>query len=204
MDQKELNKLKQEINQYKHLMGKQRAEHVKYYINYVRENYGDKGVKKVKDTIEKMGFDIGDAKQYRDTEWVPESWAHIFFVTAARIFDWDDREIQNIGRYIMPRSIITRVFLKYFSTVEKTLKKGVKQWDNNFTRGELEIKDINKEKKEGKFMLKNFPNNPMAYIHFQGYFSRLLEIITGSNKVKVEDPVCLDQDKGNWEWKFHW
>lgn len=204
MNQEKINKIKQEINQYKHLMDKQRAEHVKYYINYVRENYGEKGVEKVMDTIEKMGFDIDDPKQHRDTEWVPESWAHIFFITAARIFDWYNREIYNIGRYIMPRSIITRVFLKYFSAAEKTLKKGVEQWNNNFTRGKLEVKDIDKKKRKGKFVLKNFKNNPMAYVHFQGFFSRLLETITGSDKVKVEDPVCLDEENGEWEWKFHW
>lgn len=204
MKKQELDKLKQEINRYKHILGKQRAEHVKYYINYVRENYGEEGVKKVMDAIEKMGFDIGDVNQHRDTEWVPESWAHIFFITAAHIFDWDDQEVYDIGRYVMPRSIVTRVFLKYFSTLEKTLKKGVGQWNNNFTRGYLEVKDIDKKKREGKFVLRDFRDNPMAYTHFQGYFSRLLEIMTGSGKVKVEDPVCLNEEKGDWEWKFHW
>lgn len=204
MKQQELQKLKQETKELRKLPGQQRAEHVKYYYNYVKRNYGEKGLKKVMDTLKKLDFDLGDVSQYRDTEWVPEDLAHVFFITAARVLDWDDQEVYDMGRAIVPKSTVTKVFLKFFSTIDKSLEKGVDQWRKNFTRGKLEVKDLDKKKREGKFVLRDFKDHRLAYIHFQGFFSRILEIMTGSSKVKVEDPVCLNEKKGDWEWKFHW
>lgn len=204
MNQQKFKKLKREVDELRDLPGKQRAEHIKYYIKYVREKYGEKDLKKVMDALEKLNFNLGDVEKYRDTEWVSETLPHIFFVTAARVLDWSKKEIYDMGRDLVPKSTITKIFLKYFSTLDKTIEKGVKQWNNNFTRGELHVEDLDKEKREGKFVLRGFKSHYLAYVHFQGFFSRILEIMTGSGKVKVDPPKCINKENNDWEWKFYW
>lgn len=204
IDKQTFDKLQKEIEELRELPGQQRGEHVKYYVNYVKENYGEEGLKKVTDTLKELDVDIGDVEEFADTEWVSETLAHIFFVTSARVLGWSEKEIYEIGREIAPQSTITKVFLRYFPSIKKTLQRGVKQWNNNFTRGELSVEEFDSKNKKGILVLRNFKSHYFAYIHFQGFFSRILELITGSDKVKISEPECINEAKGDWQWEFSW
>lgn len=204
MNQKNYNKLKQEVEELRDLPGKQRGEHIKYFVRYIKEKKGEAGLKKIKKTLKEMDFDIGDVEQLRNTEWIPESIPHIFFAAAIRVFDWGEKEAYEMGETSMPRSSITKMFLKYFTSVEKTLKKGVKQWNNHFTRGSLEIKELDKKNKKGVLLLKDFRTHPLACAHFRGFFTRILEIITGSGQVEFRETKCMNQGDEYHEFHFQW
>lgn len=204
MDKQTYNTLKKEVEWLKKLPGRQRGEHIKYYVNYVKKNHGEKGLKKVKDTLKEMDFDIGDVERLTDTKWISEAIPHTFFVASARIFGWSEEEIFNMGKAVVLESTITKIFVKYFSSIRKTMERGVKQWNKNFTRGKLELKNLNENKKEGSFILKDFQTHPLACVHFEGFFTRILKIATGSDKAKVEEVKCMSQGDEYHEFYFKW
>jgi len=204
MDKKTYNKLEQEIKELKKYSDRQRGEHIKYYVNYIRENYGEKGLKKVKDTLKEMGVEIGNVEELSDTKWVSRTIPHAFFVASVRIFDWSEKEIFELGKKIAIQSTIIKIFIKYFPSIKNTLEQGVKGWNHNFTRGKLELKEFNKKERKGKLVLKDFPTNSLACIHYQGFFARILELMTGSDNVKIKETKCMSNGAPYHEFPFEW
>ncbi len=204
MHPKKYNQLKQEVEQLKKLPGQQRGESIKNYIDHVREQEGEEGLEKVKKTLKEMGFEMDNVEELRDMKWIPETYAHIFFVASARIFDWREKEVFELGKSMATLSSVSKIFVKFFLSTEKTLKEGVKNWNQNFSRGSLELKDFDKKKRKGSLVLKDFDTHPLACIHFQGFFSKMLELITGSKKIKIKEVKCMSQGDEYHEYRFEY
>ena len=204
MDKQTHQQLKKEVEELRQLPGKQRGEHIKYSIDFVRKKEGEEAIEKIKNTLKEMDFDIGDVYKFSDTKWIPETITHIFIVAAARIFKWSEEDVFEMGKNLATRSTIFKIFMQYFTSVDKTVKQGVKRWKNNFTRGQLEVKELDKKNKKGTFVLRDFQTHPLICTLFQGFFKKILEIVTGNKKVEVKESKCMSDGYKYHEFPFKW
>ncbi len=205
MDQKTKEKLKKEIEELKKLPGEQRGEHIKYYIDHVKKQEGEKGFNRLKKFLkEEVDFDISDAKEKADMEMIPETYAHVFFVAAARFFNWSEKEIFELGKTISSVSPTMKIFIRHFLSFEKTAKESVKVWNKNFTRGKMELKSFDEKNRKFVMALKNFKTHPFACIHFQGAIAKMTEIATGSDQVKIKEVKCMSRGDDHHEYHVEW
>ncbi len=205
MDQKTKEKLKKEIKELKKLPGEQRGEHIKYYIDYVRKQEGEKGLDKLGKFLKKeAGFALSDLEKKADMEMIPEIYPQIFFVAAARFFNWSEKEIFKLGSNIVSISPTIKIFVKYFITLEKTAKEAMKTWNKSFTRGQMELKSFDGKNRKAKVVLKNFEAHPLTCIQFRGALSRMVENASGSNQVKIKEVKCMSQGDDHHEFHIEW
>lgn len=204
IDKQTFDELQKELEELKKLPGKQRGEHLKYIIDYIKSEKGEEGLQKIENTLQRADFDIGEVDKIRDTQWVSESIARAFLVAATRIFEWDEKKVFEIGRQAMIQSSVVKIFLNFFLSPEKTIRKGIKQWRNHFSRGELELKTLDKDNKKGVLVLKDFPTHHLDCVFFQGFFKQMLEVMTGSNHVDIQETKCMNRGDDYHEFSFQW
>ncbi len=205
MDQKTKEKLKKEIKELKKLPGEQRGEHIKYYIDYVKKQEGEKGFKELKRFLKKeMDFDISGVEEKANMEMIPEIYPQIFFVAAARFFNWSEKEIFELGKAASSVSATIRVFIKHFLSMEKTAREGVGKWNRNFTRGKMELKDFDKENRNLTIALKDFEAHPFLCINLQGGIAKMVELASGSDQVKIKEVKCMNQGDDHHEFYIEW
>ena len=204
MDNETYTTLKKEVQKLKKLPGQQRGEHIKYMVDYVRKEKGEEGLNRLLETLKKLDFDIGDVKELGHTEWIPESIPHVFLVAAARVFGWDKKEIFKMGRSVIPYSTTIKVYIKYFSSIKKTLKRAIDKWNKDFSRGKLELKEFDKKNGKAVLTLSDFDTHPLVCDFLRGDFTGIITLITGSKNARVKETKCMSRGYNHHEFVLEW
>ena len=189
--------LKKEIEKLEKLSVKERGVGIKYLNDYLFYKKGKNGLEKAKRELNKVGYKLPDIDKIDNLDWISSSVTIIYFLAAAKVFNFSENDILEIGRdaAISP-STLAKFFIKYFLSLERTIKKAAAQWKNLYSEGEVIIKEINKKKKVIIIQLKNICRHPAVCIYNKGVFSRIAEIATGWKNLKVEETkCCFSNDK---------
>ena len=196
--------LEKEIPELMKLRGQERAADTKYLIEYVKGKEGSEGYDKLIVELKKFGFIVPDLSQANDTDWISETVAHVFFIGACRVFDWNEEEIFKMGRGIMSFSKTLKIFVKYFYSPEKTIQKTADSWNKYFSYGRIKLLNFDAVKKEGLMELHDFKSHPLVCLYFSGIFSEILELATGSKKAMVKETKCMFGGNNCHEFKLSW
>jgi len=196
--------LKKEIEELKKLPGKERGVDIKYLVKDLIEREGKEGFEKVKAELKRLGYNLPDIEKIIDTEWIPVSLVNIFFVACVKLFNWQEEDIIEIGKNVWSfSSTLKRFFIKYFLSPEKTLKMGARNWRKFYSFGEVEV-EYDEKKKMTVFRFKNWKTHPFTCLYFQGVFSKLVEMTTGSKRVTAKETKCMFRGDPYHEYVFKW
>jgi len=196
--------LKKEIEELKKLPGKERGVDIKYLVKDLIERQGKEGFKKVKAELKRLEYQLPDVKKIDDMEWIPVSLVNIFFVACVKLFNWQEDDIIEMGKNVWAySSTLKRFFIKHFFSLEKTFEMGVRNWRKFYTIGQCEI-DYDEKNKTVVMRLKNFKVHPFTCLYFQGVFSKLVEMTTGSKRVTAKETKCEFRGDSYHEFVFNW
>ena len=197
--------LKKEIEKLKKLSGKERGVDIKYLAHYVNLKKGKEGFEKVKTELKRLNYQLPDIEKINNMEWIPVSLVTIFFLASIKLFNWQEEDIIEMGRNVWSySSTLRRFFIKYFLSPKKTLEMGVRNWRRFYNFGEIELVRYDKKKKLAIARLKNFKKHPFTCIYFQGVFSKVIEMATGSKNVRAKETKCMFKGDPYHEWVFEW
>lgn len=112
-----------------------------------------------------------------------------------RLFHYDDKKFQEMGRFEPKVSFLIRMFMKYFFSPERVAKEAPKIWRESYTIGDLEIAKFEPGKKEAIVHLKNFKLHPLQCQNLIGYFASVLQMITGEPVVCRETKCVFKGDE---------
>jgi hypothetical protein len=189
LDKIDLKKAIKEIQ--KDDTGKERGNDIKFLVSYVRREKGEDGFKKVKAELKRCGYELPDLSKIKDMDWIPSSWPTIFMLASAKCFNWREEEIMKMGQSVVYSHLGIKRFLRYFMSVETTLKMGADSWRKFYTFGRVKINKYDEKKKLIVVRLEDFKKHPVVCPYLLGVFSKLIEMIVGAKVVRAEETKCV-------------
>ena len=108
-----------------------------------------------------------------------------------------------MGEFNSKLSLIMRLFMKYFISIEVMAKEAPKMWKRYYTIGDLKIIEINKEKRLGIIRLENFRVLPEQCNALEGFFSNIVKMVVGS-PVTSEETKCIFRGDDYHEFVLRW
>jgi hypothetical protein len=179
---------KEEFNRLINLKGKVRGMAVKGYGDYILKEKGEKGLRKLEETITNLGYPI-KYREIKTMDFYPLGLEGISLLVLQRLFNFDDEKIQEMGKFQAKFSIVIRLLMRYLVSIEKAAQGASKMWRSYHTSGDLTITELNKEKRYAILRIENFRVIPSHCHHLIGYFSTIVQLIV-KNKVTCKEIKC--------------
>ncbi len=179
----------EEVKKLMKIPGKARGVVFQTDAEYVRSKKGEEGLLAVQRELKKMGCPI-DYENIKATSWHPLGLRAISLLVIKAIFNWSDKEIEDMGNMAPKYSFIVKMFLKYFFTISKSYKESPKYWVKHYTVGKLETPGYNLKKKYFYVRLKDFQIHPVLCVYLGGYFMRIAQYLVKGENFKSKETRC--------------
>jgi len=180
---------KQEFSELMKIEGEARGAGVKGEMKFILEEEGAEGLKKLEDTITKLGYPLSH-KRIRGMSFYPIGLEAVVLLAIKRLFNYDDKKFQRMGKRLAKYPLIVRLFINYFSSSEEALIKNLKMWRKAFTIGKLKVVEFDLKERHVIVRLENFKVHPLFCQVFIGSITSTLELFT-KTKIACEEVKCV-------------
>ena len=193
----------QELNSLMETKGEVRGGSIKSKLDFVLEKEGEEGIKKFEESIKKLGFPI-KYREIENTKFYPLNILGVTLVLLKKLFNYNDEKFEEIGR-IEPKksSLLVKVFIRYFFSIDSVAKEAPKMWEKAFTEGNLKIPDYSTEKRYMRIVIEDFPFHPIHCLIMKGYLSTLVQMVVKEN-VECQHTRCPFRGDENQEYLLKW
>lgn len=183
------------------MKGQARGVHFQNDADFVLKEKGKQGLEQVERTLFQLGYPIeyGKIKQF---EYYPMGLRALSLLAIKQTFNWPDEKIEELGAYAMKVSLIIKIFMRYFFSLEKILQEAPKIWEKYFDVGKLVVEDFNLEKKYVILKIEDFSLHPIYCLCLRGVFTGLGKMIIKSKEITCQETKCFFEDKKNKEHHF--
>lgn len=193
---------KEESKRIAQIKGRVRGVGIKNIAEFIRNEEGEDGIKKLQESITKVGFPI-DYSQMRNISFYPLRLLHITLIGIKKLFNYKDEKFQEMGVYQVKTSMMLRLFSKYLLSLEKAAQEVQKMWRAYFNVGKIEVTEINQEKGQAKIKLSDFPLHPLHAQFLLGYFATVLRMIVKTD-TSCKKISSSGKDNGTHEFLLEW
>ena len=194
---------KEEFNELMGLEGKARGIPFKTQADFIIKKEGKEGLKRLEDTMAKLGYPLKYRKM-RSMDFYPLGLLAVNMIAIKRLFNYDDKKFQEMGSVeAKSSSLIIRLFMSYFVSIDLAAKKVSEIWRKHYTLGELKVVELNKEKKYIVLRLENFRCHSLFCQDLVGYFPSMVEMVVGSD-VTCEEIKCVHRGDEYHEYLLKW
>jgi len=184
--------------------GLERGEDLKYLVDYVKKQAGPEKLKEIIIEFEKFGLKMPDLAKLNFADWIPSSLPTSFMLVAVKKLDWEEKDVEMMGRRAPLLSPAIKFIIKYFVSPQVTLRKAGANWRKHYAFGEVEFINFDTKKKEIIFRLKNFKKHKITCVYLQGVFSQVVGMAVGSANIRVTETKCVFDGDPYHEYKFNW
>ena len=178
---------KEELNRLMNIKGEVRGLALKSHGEFIVKEKDEQGLKELESKMMELGCPI-DHKELGVMNFYPISTEAIALLMIKGLFNFDDQKFREMGIFSSKTSLIMKLFIKYFISINVMVKQASKMWKEYYTVGNLETVEFNKEKKYLVLRLENFNVHPLHCLHLEGYFSSIVKMI-------VKAPVICNETK---------
>ena len=196
--------LKKEVADLKDLKGHDRGAALKFLVDYINRKYGDNAADQVINELKKFGFQIPDADKLNNMSWIPVNIPPLFTLSAAKLFNWENKDVFELGKNMATLNFATRILVRYFISPEKTLTLAAKNWQKYIDIGQATITSYDKIKKEIIVKLEGYKTHPIICLHFQALFAQVIRTAIGCEKVNFRETKCMFSGDPYHEFVFNW
>jgi len=179
---------KKEAEALMKIEGEVRGLGIKDDFLYIKNKLGQGSLKKVVREINELGYEF-DPKSMNTLGFYPVGLEALGIVVMHRVLGLSKDEIRQMGAYEAKHSLIMRLFMKYFVSVDKLAEKAPEMWSKYYTEGEVSVPMIDEEKRKGLAILKDFKIHPLHCLVLEGYFGSVLEMVV-KEKVNCKEVEC--------------
>lgn len=140
----------------------------------------------------------------RSMDFYPLGLLAVNMLAIKRVFKYDDKKFQEMGSVeAKTSSLVIRLFMKYFVSIDLAAKKAPEMWRKHYTTGDLKVAELNKEKKYIVLRLENFSCHPLFCQDLVGYFPSIVEMVVGSD-ASCEETKCVHRGDEYHEYILRW
>lgn len=186
------------------IKGEARGVTLRTDMEYILKEKGEEGLKKLEEELENLGYPI----KYKEIEtmgFYPVGLRILSLLAIKKIFNFDDEKIKEMGLLATKVSLIIKLFVKYFLSIQKVFfQEGPKIWKRHWTIGELVPVELNEEKKYAILRLENFTLHPLYCIYLGGYFCGILQMLVKASQITFEETKCIFKGDEYHEYLIKW
>lgn len=171
--------------------------------DFVRKNEGEEGVKKLEQAMADFGHPL-KYKEIKPTTSYPLGLFMFHFTALNRLFGYDEKRFVEMGKAeARNSSLLIRVFLSHFVSLDRLAQAVSKIWGDHFSVGSLKTVKVNKEAKQFTVRLNDFIGDRYMCSSLVGYFSSILGMVVGEN-VSCEETKCVRRGDSYHEFLLKW
>lgn len=183
--------------------GEARGMHFWSDAYYVREQEGEEGVRKVEAKLSEVGHPI-DFGSMKRMEFYPLGYRSLSLVAIQDALDWGDEEIRNLCGYAAGSSLIVRLYMKYFYSLDKVAEKAPEIWDEYFSSGELTVPEYSEKDRYAVVEIRESNLHPVFCQCLYGYFKSFIKMVVKADEVQVEERKCVSKGDDFHEFLLTW
>ncbi len=193
---------KEEFDRLMEVKVKVRGNGPKNIANFILKRKGEVGLKMVSDTINRLGYALNYEKM-RGLDFYPIGLVAVSLLISQKLFDFGDEEFQQMGELDAKSTTLTRIFIKYFVSLDKAVKAAPTMWRTYNTAGDLRVVEYNKGKKYIILRIENFVLHPLHCQYLIGYFRGVIQMIMGTADV-CQETKCVHRGDEYHEFLLKW
>jgi len=168
---------------------------------YIVRTKGKEDLKKVKAELEKIECPI-DYEKINTMAFYPIGLRAISLLAIQKAFNFSEKEIKEMGARAPKISLIIKLFMRYFLSIEETVKQVPKMWKKHYTIGELRARAY-EEQRYIVLELEDFVVHPILCWYLTGYFSTVVQMVVKDRVLSKETKCPFKGDKYH-EYLFKW
>ncbi len=193
---------KKEIEKLKGIKGEVRGMALKGDGEYILKEKDKVAVEKIEQELKKAGFPL-EFEKMKAMHFYPLSTDAATLTLMNKIFGWEREEMIKLGTFLSKSSLVLRVFMKHFTSIEKVVEKASEMWRKNYTVGNLEVTEFNKEGGKLIIRLKNFKATPFYCPIFQGYLESVAQMVL-NKEASCKETKCTFKKDPYCEFRVKW
>lgn len=193
----------EEISRLREMQGQVRGTVFQTDAAYIEEKNGPKGLSLVEEKMKEWGCPIL-YKTIKASDWFPVGFRALSVLAATEVFSWNEEDVFRMGYEAPARSFVVKMLMKYFLSIHQTYKQSAQYWPSHYTVGKLETPEFNEKEKFMVVRLKDFSIHPILCNYFTGYFTRVTEIASPYQNIKVHERTCAFEGGKDHEFLLSW
>ncbi len=192
---------KEEFDELMNLEGKARGVLLKTASKFIFKEKGKEGVDKLEQIL--TGLSYFRFKEVRTMDFYPVGFYAAVLIAIKRLFDFDEEKFIEMGRFESKVSIIIRLFIRFFFSIDRAVKQVPKIWRTYFSFGDITVTELDKEKKYAVFRVEDFRLHQLHCFILKGYFPSVVQMVVGGN-VSCEETKCIFRGDEYHEFLVKW
>ncbi len=184
------------------IKGETRGVSIMGDLEYILYKEGEEGLRKVEQELEKLGYPI-KYKEMNGMALYPIGLEALTFLVFKKLFNFDREEFIKMGEFNSKVSLVVKLFMKYFVSLEVIAKHASKFWRRYYTTGDMKVTEINKEKKYIVVRVENFEHHPFHCLTVEGYLISIIKMVLGK-PVSCEETKCVYRGDKYHEYIVKW
>ena len=196
---------KEEIQKLMKIKGEARGVVFKTDAEYILSEKGEEGLKKLEEELERLGHPL-KYREIKTMDFYPVGLRVLSLLAIKKVFNFDDEKIKDMGLVATKKSLIIKLFIRYFLSVQRVVfKEAPRMWRKHWSIGELIPLELDEEKKRTIFRVKNFDLHPLyCSVYLRGYFSGILQMLVKSPKITCQETKCSFRGDEYHEYLIKW
>ncbi len=193
---------KEEFDEFMKIKGEVRGMSLKNIAAFVLKERGKEGLKKLEDTITRLGYPL-KYRKIRAMTFYPLGLEPLMMVVAKKVLNFNKEDFRNLGEFSPKTAIIIRLFLQYFLSVRKVAESVTEMWKKYYTVGNIETVELNEEKRYMILRVTDFNLHPVHCQVLEGYFPTVIQMVINT-KVHCEETKCFFRGDDYHEYLMKW
>ena len=185
MEEREITK--KEAEKYMALEGETRGFSISGDAEFILKEKGEEGLKKLEAKMAELGCPI-KYKELKPMKFYPLGIEALTLILIKKLFGFDEKKFEEMGRFNSQTSLIIRLFLKYFGSLKMLAKQAPTMWKNYYSLGSLEVTEVNEKERYVILKIKNFKLHPLHCLTHRAYFANIVKMV-------VKKPVVCEETK---------
>ncbi|OGZ18394.1 MAG: hypothetical protein A2Z68_02560 [Candidatus Nealsonbacteria bacterium RBG_13_38_11] len=182
--------LEEKVKELTRIKGEVRGVAFKTDMEFILKEKGEEGLKKLEIELEKAGFPI-NYKAIKAMDFYPVGLRVISLLIIKKTFNFDDKQIKDMGVFAAKVSLIIKLFVKYFFSTQRVFfKEAPKMWDKHYTISKLIPIELDEEKKYAILQIEDLVLDSIFCNYLGGYFCSILQMVVSTNKIDFQETKC--------------
>ncbi len=184
------------------IKGESRGASFKADGDFIVKGKGEEGLIRLEERMAELGYPI-KYKEMNATDFFPIGLRGIGLIVIKELFNFTKEDFVRMGAFQTKNSLILKLFMKFFVSLDVLSKKAPEMWRKYYTTGNLEVAEFNKEEKKGILVVKDFALHPLHCQLLEGYFGNVVKMVVGT-PVVCEEKKCTFKGDESHEFFVRW
>jgi hypothetical protein len=193
---------KEEVDALMKVPGETRGVAFKNHRDFILKKEGKDGLKKFEDAMIEIGHPL-DYKKIQLTSFYPVGLEAIELLVIKKIFNFDDKKIEEIGAFEASASLLMKIFFHYFVSPKTLAEKAPAMWREIYTIGDFGVKEWSEDKRYAIVFVDKFDIHPILCSKVMGYTGNMIKMMV-KHEVNREETKCSFKGDSHHEYKITW